>query len=231
MATADDVLRVAVGEIGYREGSNNLNKYGQAYGVNNVSWCCQWLWWVFREAGASDLFGSKTASCTNLYRQHITQEVPKSDIKRGDVVFFDWSGGTECEHVGIVENRQGSQLITIEGNTGSAGDQSNGDGVYRKTRSMSLVSHNYRPAYSNAEKPKTSMINIQLPLLKNGSVGYEVKTLQRMLMSYGYSMSPYGADGEFGALTEKRVKEFQKKRGLDADGEVGLQTWTAILRG
>lgn len=232
MATADEVLRVAESQIGYREGANNFNKYGQEYGYNNVSWCCQFIWWVFRNAHASDLFGNKTASCTNLYRQHIKQEVPKADIQRGDVVFFDWSGGSECEHVGIVEKWQDGKLVTIEGNTGISGDQSNGDGVHRKIRSLSVVSHNFRPAYSDAETPVTvEMIKIELPLLKYGSVGYEVKTIQRMLMSYGYSMSPYGADGEFGQLTDKRVKEFQKKRGLDQDGEVGLLTWTAILKG
>lgn len=227
MATVEDVLRIAVGEIGYREGANNKNKYGEAYGTDNVSWCCQFVWWVFREAGASDLFGRKTASCTNLYRQHTAQEVPKKDLKRGDVVFFDWSGGGECEHVGIVDSWQDGKLITIEGNTGT-GNQSNGDGVYAKLRPLSVVSHNFRPAYSDAVR---DMITIELPLLKFGSVGYEVKTLQRLLMSYGYSMSPYGADGEFGSLTEKRVKEFQKKRQLEQDGEVGLLSWTALLKG
>lgn len=227
MVSADDVLRVAVGEVGYREGPNNKNKYGETYGTNNVSWCCQFVWWVFREAGASELFGRKTASCTNLYQQHTAQEVAKKDLRRGDVVFFDWSGGSECEHVGIVDSWQDGKLITIEGNTGE-GNQSNGDGVYAKLRPLSVVSHNFQPAYSGTAK---DLITVELPLLKYGSVGYEVKTLQRLLMSYGYSMSPYGVDGEFGSLTERRVKEFQKKRGLDQDGEVGKDTWTSLLTG
>ena len=226
MATVEDVVRVALAQVGYREGPGNENKYGEAYGVDHVSWCCQFQWWVFREAGASDLFGPKTARCTVLYNNHKSQEVPKAKLKRGDVVFFDWSGGGECEHVGLVIGWQDGKLLTIEGNTGD-GNQSNGDGVYCKLRALSVVSHNFRPAYTDAQE----LVTIQLPELANGSIGYVVKTLQRLLMSYGYSMSPYGADGEFGPLTEKRVREFQKKRGLDQDGVVGLDTWTALLKG
>ena len=38
MATAAQVLSVAQSQIGYKEGSNNSNKYGAAYGLNNASW-------------------------------------------------------------------------------------------------------------------------------------------------------------------------------------------------
>lgn len=225
MATAEDIVRIASGEIGYKEGANNWNKYGAEYGLNNQPWCVIFVWWVFKEAGASDLFGAKTAKCTVLYNNHKSQEVPKSELKKGDIVFFDWKGGTETEHVGIVEKWQDGKLVTIEGNTGVTGDQSNGDGVHRKVRSLNVVSHNFRPAYG------TEYCAIEMPILQYGSVGYEVKTVQRLLMSYGYSMSPYGADGEFGSLTKKRVIEFQKKRGLEQDGVVGLRTYSALLKG
>lgn len=36
------------------------------------------------------------------------------------------------------------------------------------------------------------------------------------------------ADGIFGPLTEEAVKEFQKSKGLKADGIVGAQTWAAL---
>lgn len=223
---SEDIIKIAANEVGYREGANNDNKYGVAYGYNNVAWCVQFLWWVFREAGASDLFGKKTASCTTLYNNHKHQEVPKNEIQRGDIVFFDWSGGTETEHVGIVEFRSGDIISTIEGNTGD-GNQSNGDGVYSKTRRLTQVSHSFRPAYNN----QRLVCSIEMPFLQNGDVCPEVKTLQRLLMSFGYSMSPYGCDGEFGDLTEKRVKEYQKKHSLEIDGKVFTETWTSLLKG
>lgn len=36
------------------------------------------------------------------------------------------------------------------------------------------------------------------------------------------------ANGIFGPLTEEAVKEFQKRKGLTADGVVGAQTWAAL---
>ena len=36
------------------------------------------------------------------------------------------------------------------------------------------------------------------------------------------------ADGIFGPLTEEAVKEFQKRKGLTADGVVGAKTWAAL---
>lgn len=36
------------------------------------------------------------------------------------------------------------------------------------------------------------------------------------------------ADGHFGSSTETAVKEFQRSRGLTADGKVGKATWEAL---
>lgn len=35
-------------------------------------------------------------------------------------------------------------------------------------------------------------------------------------------------DGDFGAGTEAAVRSFQRDKGLDTDGIVGLGTWTAL---
>lgn len=59
-----------------------------------------------------------------------------------------------------------------------------------------------------------------MKILKKGSRGEDVKTLQRALHLY--------EDGIFGNLTEEAVKELQRKYGLTVDGIVGAQTW-AIL--
>ena len=58
-------------------------------------------------------------------------------------------------------------------------------------------------------------------LLKKGSRGNDVKTLQRILHLY--------EDGIFGAMTEEAVKEYQRQNGLIADGIVGDKTWAAML--
>ena len=58
-----------------------------------------------------------------------------------------------------------------------------------------------------------------------GSVGDDVKRLQRMLNRRGAGLE---LDGRFGPLTQAAVKRFQKTAKLKADGMVGRQTWAAL---
>ena len=58
-------------------------------------------------------------------------------------------------------------------------------------------------------------------LLKKGSTGEDVKKLQAKL-----SLKP---DGSFGAVTETKVKEWQKANGLTADGVVGTISWNKLF--
>lgn len=69
---------------------------------------------------------------------------------------------------------------------------------------------------------------IELSVLRKGSKGEQVKTLQRLLTAMGY---PCGAvDGSFGNNTLAGVKSFQKGNKLEVDGSVGTLTWTALLK-
>lgn len=70
-----------------------------------------------------------------------------------------------------------------------------------------------------------------LPTLRRGSSGEYVTLLQTKLIQLGYDLSPYGADGKFGAKTETAVKAFQKDHGLTADGICGPKTWEALETG
>lgn len=58
-------------------------------------------------------------------------------------------------------------------------------------------------------------------VLKKGSKGEDVKTLQRLL-----NVTP--VDGDFGPKTDAAVKAFQKSKGLYPDGIVGNKTWEAL---
>lgn len=57
-------------------------------------------------------------------------------------------------------------------------------------------------------------------LLKKGSRGNDVRTLQKLLNLQ--------VDGIFGILTEEAVIDFQKENGLKADGIVGDTTWAKL---
>src|SRR4051794_14169828 len=64
------------------------------------------------------------------------------------------------------------------------------------------------------------------PVLKVGLSGWEVKRLQRLLDAAGFS--PGAVDGSFGAGTQKALMDFQRGRGLSADGIAGADTWHAL---
>lgn len=66
------------------------------------------------------------------------------------------------------------------------------------------------------------------PTLRKGSKGASVATLQSLLLSLGYSMPVYGADGNYGAETIAAVTAFQADNGLATDGICGALTWAAI---
>ena len=69
----------------------------------------------------------------------------------------------------------------------------------------------------------------QLSMTKNRS-HLLVKAVQVRLFALGYNFPKYGADGDFGAETDAAVKAFQKKRNLNADGIVGVNTWNALMQ-
>lgn len=66
----------------------------------------------------------------------------------------------------------------------------------------------------------------QAAVLKQGSRGDRVKTVQQKLIRWGYLKG--SADGIFGAKTKAAVVAFQKKNGLTADGIIGTRTAQAL---
>lgn len=60
-------------------------------------------------------------------------------------------------------------------------------------------------------------------VLKNGSIGEDVKTLQKNLNTV--INSNLKVDGQFGSSTESTVIDFQKKYGLSADGKFGPKSF------
>ena len=64
--------------------------------------------------------------------------------------------------------------------------------------------------------------------LSKGDNGPEVKTMQTMLITVGYPCGSSGADGDFGADTEKALKNYQKDHKLESDGCYGSKSKASL---
>ncbi len=164
MATAEKILEIARSQIGTRESPANSDnvKYNTAYYGREVSgkypWCAVFVWWVFREAGAPELYygGGETAYCPTLMSFHKKQKV--TDYRPGDIVFFNFSGRSSAGHVGICESWDGTYITTIDGNTGSASED-NGGAVLRRRRHKKFIVGAYRPEYQEDDDMTQDQFN------------------------------------------------------------------------
>jgi N-acetylmuramoyl-L-alanine amidase len=64
------------------------------------------------------------------------------------------------------------------------------------------------------------------PLLRIGDRGDAVRDVQQRLGGAGFRVA---VDGEYGAQTEQRIREFQTHRGVRIDGICGPETWGALI--
>lgn len=84
-------------------------------------------------------------------------------------------------------------------------------------------------AYDAADaEPQTATAAPIHATLRKGSTGADVKTLQETLITLGYRLPKYGADGSFGAETVAALKQMQADNGLAADGICGPATWARL---
>ena len=67
------------------------------------------------------------------------------------------------------------------------------------------------------------------PTVRKGAKGNITKLIQEKLLSLGYKLPKWGADGSFGGETVDAVELFQEAKGLSIDGVVGQNTWRKLL--
>ena len=140
---SNDVLAIARGELGNTESpaGSNRTKYGAWMKLDGQPWCMSFVQWCFAQAGYPLPF--RTGSCNALlewYKQN-RPECVVTIPQPCDVIIYNFG------HTGIVEGVSGGKITAIEGNTspGDSGSQDTGGGVFRSTRSESLVRAYIRP--------------------------------------------------------------------------------------
>jgi len=120
----------------------------------------------------------------------------------------------ETSHVGIYIGD--GYIIEAKGfNEGVIKGKLSADNDWNKWGKLSLLTYKTKEVNPYAEPTKD---------LKKGSRGTGVKWIQWYLDKYGYDLGKYGIDGDFGTLTLKAVKAFQKANKLTVDGIVGKLT-------
>lgn len=140
MNQREEIIAIAAKEIGYKEYQGNNNKYGVWYGMNNQPWCAMFVSWCADQVGAlgnNNKSGiiPRTAWVPDYLTYYSSKGLYKAKgsytPKCGDIIIYGSNS-----HVGLVESCANGKVITIEGNTSANGNSSNGDGVYRRTRSL-----------------------------------------------------------------------------------------------
>lgn len=66
-------------------------------------------------------------------------------------------------------------------------------------------------------------------IIRSGSSGEITRWIQKKLISLGYPLPKYGADGSYGSEMQNALTNFQKAHGLSTDGVVGHSTWKALM--
>lgn len=265
MASVQDVLRIAAADIGYiaKNDPEAGSKYGRwMAGVTGENWLRGASWLVPYCAMAVSKWLSDAGlkwSVTPSYNcdQIRTRAraagyiIPnKYAAQAGDLVLYDWNHNGSCDHIGIVEKNCGSYLQTIEGNTssGNAGSQSNGGGVWRRTRAWGSVACIIRPPYDGVSKPTqpTPTPKVQL-IAVDGWIGHDTWKAYQKISKSPYidgiiSRQPIGnkkywpcAGNAFEWVQNpnegsQSMATLQKLVGTDPDGWGGYNTVCALQR-
>lgn len=150
-------------------------------------------------------------------------------LRRGDVLLnirhhtaMYCGNGQEVE-AGI------NELGTVSG--GQTGDQTGREFLVRPYRNYpwDCVLRYTGEAEGTAKAAPTYHYSIKLPLLKPGMEDAAVAAAQQLLYAKGYYTGDF--DSIFGELTKRSVMAYQADNGLEADGEIGSQTWGKLLGG
>lgn len=89
-------------------------------------WCANYLWWGFRQAGFSDLWGSGSLQVDPEYVANEYQWLGRyhwgtAGVRRGDILFSymaSWRAGQTITHAAYVVSVSGSSVTVVEGNAG-----------------------------------------------------------------------------------------------------------------
>lgn len=223
-----------------------IREYGQQWVGKRVADCSGLFYWAFKELGGYMYHGSNT-----MYKRYCMPRGTLKNGRRGDgkeplpgTAVFTGSEG-DHGHVGLyigggyvieaagtrqgvirsrVDNRKWTYWGELKGVDYAESGSGPGAGVGSGSGDGAEPGPGSEPDQDQDQGSDQDSGNDR-PVLRKGNRGDAVKLMQQMLISKGYDLGVYGADGIFGSGTEKAVKQFQRDWGLEIDGICGKQTW------
>ena len=116
-----EIVTVALSQVGNAGGE----PYWSWYGFDGrVEWCACFVSWCADQCGYIDSgVIPKFAGCVNgsqWFKDRGQWQDGSFTPEAGQIIFFDWEGDGETDHVGIVERCEGGIVYTVEGNSGDA---------------------------------------------------------------------------------------------------------------
>jgi LysM repeat protein len=175
--SVDTMIRAVERWIGTREPNAIQSWYrernGSAYAYN-FPWCNATITRAAVESGEYEAvcFGTDyayTVAHAQRFKSAGQWHAGAKGIKRGDIVFFDWSGTNEIgkiDHVGIVTSVSGSLVYTIEGNTANI--------CARRVRTEADIAGYGRPKYKAASSSSGSATSSSTYTVKAGDTLGEI---------------------------------------------------------
>ena len=206
-----------------------------------TDWCLMQVYDLEHDiAGVTEI--PKNFSCSGFMRTEFAKARKNREFKTaevGDIVFIENNGNARdgADHVGIVVENTGHSFKLLEGNV-----RGNSSGIWYDTSTSDIYEYDYYNSsldwiidmsefFTDEEEPveepaaEEETFTVTLRTLRKGMKGNDVKSLQRLLYSSGYSVGSSFDDGIFGEKTERGVMHFQKAAKIEVDGIVGAETF------
>jgi len=166
---------------------------------------------VFSRVGVSFAGGG----CTSMWNNdsNWVEKGQKAQMPNKVCLVFQWNSSQQnMQHVGIHI----------------------GDGVIVECSGTVKYNNVSKSAWTHYALPKgmdsMPVPTVDRPTLRKGSTGDWVVLCQQDLLTLGYDLSPYGADGKYGTKTVNAVKKFQTDYDIKPyDGICGQKTWNGLI--
>lgn len=115
------IVEVALTQLGNEGGQPYWSWYGFE---GRVEWCACFVSWCADRCGYIESgIIPKFAGCVdgaNWFKGNGQWQDRNYEPQTGNIIFFDWEGDGETDHVGIVEKCENGVVYTVEGNSGDA---------------------------------------------------------------------------------------------------------------